>query len=544
MLPRRKAAVFTDQMDGVYPDMKRFFKRCAALTLTCVMTCSLCVSAFAAGSLDHFKHSNTYENQFSDVSGWYAGYVAEGYELGLFDGSGDGRFSPHASMTVGEAVKIAACLHSIYETGEAGFAQSDPWWQVYADYCLEKGIIESGYSDYSNAITRGQFAMLFAAALPDEALTEMNAITGESIPDVRLSDPYGSAVYKLYRAGVLTGSGADGSFRPNTNISRSEMAAIVIRMVRVTERKSVSLGASESGTLNAEQIYAKCSPSVFSIKTYDEEDEALAVGSGVFLSAAGEAVTNWHVLDGARRAEITTVSGETYPIRGVYDYDAENDLARIQVDGTGFTPMQINYSGAHLTGATIYTIGSPRGLGSSLSAGIISAARREVNGVTYIQVTAPISSGSSGGALINAKGELIGITSASVSNGQNLNLAVPIEKLTALDTSSCRSIPVVAEEYIRKLTASFKLSRTNVNLDAGDSAKIICSVPGIPSGYAVSYESSARSIVQCSWGEWKENDDVELTLTGLKAGTVTVTVKLHDRKDNVLAERNINVRVQ
>ena len=523
--------------------MKQLIKKCTAILLSGAMVCTMSVTAFAGG-LDHFRPINTYDGQFTDVRGWYADYVADGYELGLFAGTGDTTFSPDSSVTVGEAVKLAACLHSIYETGAADFTQGDPWWRVYADYCLEQGLIGADYSDYSNAISRAQFAVLLSTALPDEALSVMNELDDGAIPDVRLSDDCGEAVYKLYRAGVLTGSDSEGTFRPATNLRRSEMAAIISRMVHVTERKTVSIGKSSNSTLTAEQIYAKCSNAVFSLITYDKEGKAFSSGSGVFLSSDGEAVTNWHVLDGAASAKITTTDGKTYAVSGVYDYDAENDLARIQIRGSGFTAMQADYSGTLTTGSTVYAIGNPMGLENSISAGIISSASRTVGGVTYIQVTTPISSGSSGGALINDKGALIGITSASVSNGQNLNLAVPISALTALKRDTCRSVSTVVDEYIRTLAASFKVSKTDVTIHPEASTTVICSAPGLPSGYALSYEVSTRSIVQCAWGTWNEDDTVELTLFGQNYGDVTVTVKLHDRQDTTLAERTIQVKVR
>ena len=71
-----------------------------------------------------------------------------------------------------------------------------------------------------------------------------------------------------------------------------------------------------------------------------------------------------------------------------------------------------------------------------------------------------------------------------------------------------------------------------------------CSIPGIPSGYSVSYETSTRSIVQCAWGEWSDQDSVDLTLTGQNLGDVTVTISLHDRQDTVLATRTIQVAVR
>ena len=520
----------------------KILKKSASLLLAAVLAVSLCASAFAAG-LDNFQQTDPYQEQFTDIGGWYADYVIKGYELGLIDGTSDSTYSPHRSMTVAEAVKLAACIHSIYTTGSADFTQGSPWWQVYADYCLEEGIIDTPYSDYGNAITRSQAAVLFAAALPAEALTEMNPLSDGAIPDVRLSDSYGHAVYTLYRAGVLTGD-SDGSFYPDRNISRSEMAAIVVRMVDVTERQPLTFPTSASGTLTAEGIYAKCSPSVFSLTTYNDEGEAHSTGSGVFLSADGLAVSNWHIFDGAASATATTTDGETYEVTGIYDYDTENDLLLLQIGGTGFTPIAINDSGARNTGATVYAIGNPQGLENSMSAGIISAAYRVVNDTDYIQVTTPISSGSSGGALINTRGELIGITSASVSNGQNLNLAVPIEKLSTLDSDRCRSVSTVVQEYIRTLADAFSLSKTSVRLHPGDSITVNCSIPGVPNGYSVAYETSTRSIVQCAWGEWKDDDSVDLTLTGQNLGDVTVTISLRDRQENVLATRTIEVAVR
>lgn len=525
--------------------MNRFSKKCTALLVAGALTCTLTANVWAMGSLDHFKTVSAYTNTtFSDVSGWYSDYVETCYELGLFSGTATGRFSPDASMTVAEAVKLAACLHSIYETGSADFTQGDPWWQVYTDYCLENGIMEEAFSDYSNAISRAQFAVLLAEALPDEALSEMNTIADEAIPDVRISDSYGPAVYKLYRAGVLTGADSTGAFHPNTNIRRGEVAAVMTRMVRVSERKSVTLGASSGCVLTAEQVYAKCAPSVFSMITYDADGEMYSRGSGVFLSTGGVAVTNWHMLDGVSSAEIITNNGKTYKVLGVYDYDVENDLARIQIDGSGFTPISVDYSGSLLTGATVYAIGNPQGLENSLSAGLVSSARRTVKGVNYIQITTPISSGSSGGALINARGQLVGITTASMRNGQNLNLAIPITALTALKQESYQSVSATVAAFVKDLSSSFKLSKSSVRLSPGGSTTVTCSIPGIPSGYSVSYEVSTRSIVQCSWGEWGDDDTVALTLTGQNLGNVTVTISLRNRNDDVLAQRTIDVTVR
>lgn len=520
--------------------MKQFLKRYSGTALALTLACTLCSSAFAAGTLEHFCAQRSYEAPFSDVSGWYESYVVYGYELGMLDGCGDGRFEPNSSVTVGAALKLAAELHSIYETGTAEFEQGEPWWQVYEDYCLAAGMIEAPYADHSNAISRGEFAKLLAAALPEKALTAMNEVEDGDIPDVNLHDSYGAAVYQLYRAGVLTGSDSQGSFKPQMNLRRSEMAAILARMVDVSARKSVSFG----GTLNAAQIYAKCAPAVFVLEAYDEEGERIAYGSGVFLSENGEAVSNFHVIDGAASLKAVTSDGETYDVTGIYGYDTENDLIAFQVAGDGFTPMAVDYSGAQITGETVYTIGNPQGLKGSLSTGIISTVRRTVNGVSYIQTTAPISSGSSGGALIDAQGHLIGITSASISDGQNLNLAIPITALLDVEKGECRSVSAVLDEFVTKLCDGFTLSREKVFLSPDGTATITCSVPGVLSGYSVSFEMEERGIVQCAWGTWQENDSVELTLTGLAEGKTTVTISLKNRLSETLGTRTIEVTVR
>lgn len=527
--------------------MKHFFKRITALTVSGILTLSLCANAFAIGTLDHFKTVRTYENQFSDIGGWYEKHVIKGYELGLFDGKDDGAFSPNANMTFGEAVKLAACMHSIYHDGNTEWVQSNPWWKTYESYCLKNGILDKAYPDYNRAISRAEFAQLFSRALPEEALSPFNPVSDGAIPDVQLSDAYGPAVYQLYRAGILTGSDQNGSFFPNANIRRSEMAAIVSRMVHTASRQAVILGQKEDTPLTAEQLFAKCSPAVFLMETFDEEGESLGFGSGIFLSGDGEAVSSWHVLDGADSATITTVNGETYPVCGIYDYDVENDLIRLQIDGSGFTPMTVNYSGALYTGAQIYTIGNPLGLEHTLSTGIISAVQRTINGAAYIQFTAPISSGSSGGALINDRGELIGITSASIVNGQSLNLATPITKTLSLSHSGNLGVAEMSKEFYDHLASGFTLSETELTLDKNERTVITCSVPGIPSGYSASYEIADAGIVQCSWGKWaketEKKDTVDLTVTAKNSGKTEIKINLRNRQGAVLATQVIKVTV-
>lgn len=205
-------------------------------------------AAFADAGLSNFKKTNTYkQGQFTDVSSdaWYAKSVAAAYELDLMNGQGAGAFGSDANVKLSEAIAMAARLHSIYNTGKADFAQSTPWYKSYVDYAVENKIISANrFDNLELYATRYQFAEIFAAALPDAALKQKNNINVGDIPDVSLDTPY-EPVYKLYRAGVITGKTEAGHFNPKDNILRSEVAAIVTRMADVSLRVAFTIKKDE-----------------------------------------------------------------------------------------------------------------------------------------------------------------------------------------------------------------------------------------------------------------------------------------------------------
>ena len=110
--------------------------------------------------------------------------------------------------------------------------------KVLEDYCKANGILKRDFDDYNAPIKRCDFADIMAAALPAAALSAINDI-GE-IPDVGKADPYAGAVYTLYRAGILTGNDAAGTFGPETSINRAAAAAIVTRMADPALRKNIA----------------------------------------------------------------------------------------------------------------------------------------------------------------------------------------------------------------------------------------------------------------------------------------------------------------
>lgn len=217
-------------------------KRTIAILLAAVMLFGMIPLASAEAGMDNFQKSQTYNaGQFADVnaSDWFAPGVQSAFELGLMKGSSDTAFKPTGNLTVAEALAIACRLHSIYADNGQSFTQGSPWYQVYVDYAVSNKIMTAGQLDPKNTITREQFAYLMCGAIPEADLNAINTIT--EIPDEAEKSTYGGFVYRLYRAGVLTGSDKYGTFKPTTAIQRSEVATIVTRMADKSQRKSVTL---------------------------------------------------------------------------------------------------------------------------------------------------------------------------------------------------------------------------------------------------------------------------------------------------------------
>lgn len=220
-------------------------KRVLTFVLAVVML-STTVTGYAVGStgLGNFVKKNYYATgQFSDVpnGAWYAETVKYAFELDLVKGTSNTTYTPDGNIKIAEALALAARLHSIYYTGTSSFVQGELWYQVYVDYAINNGIIYSGqFSDYTMIATRAQFATILEAAFPNSALQAINNVT--DIPDVKQTASFADAVYKLYNAGVLTGSDDTGTFYPGQPIKRSEVATIIARMANPDMRKVLSFG--------------------------------------------------------------------------------------------------------------------------------------------------------------------------------------------------------------------------------------------------------------------------------------------------------------
>ena len=294
--------------------------------------------------------------------------------------------------------------------------------------------------------------------------------------------------------------------------------------------------------LTPEQIYARCAPAVFYVEIYDEWGWCIKTGSGFFIRSDGLAITNYHVISGADSATITVSdTGEVYDVAGVYDYSAAEDWAVLQIDGSGFQTLEIGDPGYDVGGATVYAIGSPLGLQNTISAGIISNPARVDGGMTYIQMSAAISHGSSGGALLNKYGQVIGITSATYTSGQNLNLSIPLTYLEDMDISSY--VPLHAAQNSPSGTLTLSGSKLTLGLGETGSITVTAIEQNCEETVSVRYVIADDEIVSCSWGGWV-GDDNTLNITPLKIGNTDVTVYfLISGTETVLDVKTLSVTV-
>lgn len=180
--------------------------------------------------------------------------------------------------------------------------------------------------------------------------------------------------------------------------------------------------------LTIPQIVQKWGDSVVLVKSIDKDGQEIGLGSGFIVTKEGGIITNYHVVESAYDVSVDFSNRKSYANVSFVVGDASLDIAVLNIDlkGEQFSPLILGDSDYLQVGEKVVAIGNPYGWRNSLSDGLISGIR-EIDGLSLLQITTPISPGSSGGALFNMKGEVIGITTiASLWGAQNLNFAIPI----------------------------------------------------------------------------------------------------------------------
>ena len=212
--------------------------------LSLVLTLALCLSVLPlTASAAGFTKTRTYkEGTFTDLpKKYYYDAVVDCYELGILSGTSDTKFSPNSMYTLRDAITVTARMHSIYNGGTGELPKSDPWYQSAIDYCVKNGLItkdEFGTS-YKRNITRAEMATLLVRALPASTWTTKNNVN--ALPDVSSATDYYNNIFTLYRAGILQGSDNFGTFNPDSNITRADVAVMIQRCVLPEKRLTFTL---------------------------------------------------------------------------------------------------------------------------------------------------------------------------------------------------------------------------------------------------------------------------------------------------------------
>lgn len=222
-----------------------------------------------------------------------------------------------------------------------------------------------------------------------------------------------------------------GGFQGEVFIRENNLESLLLsnnnalhRNIPASALNEISLSNS-STVLSSTTIFDKYNNAVFMILIPGKD--GTSQGSGFFVSPSGIAISNYHVFEDAVRGteEIKLMNGGTYKIKEILGYDKEKDFIVFRVDGNGFSYIPVTKRGFNI-GDRVFAIGSPRGMRNTLSDGLVS----QIWDDTKFQISVPIDHGSSGGALINQHGEVIGITSGGRDDSHaNLNYAVDIRRI-------------------------------------------------------------------------------------------------------------------
>ncbi len=182
-----------------------------------------------------------------------------------------------------------------------------------------------------------------------------------------------------------------------------------------------------------------------------------SVGTGFFIDDEGTIVTSYHVIDSAEAIYAEISDGGKYEVTTIVDFNEMYDLAVLKVDYTDTGYLTLCKEDPR-TGETVYAVGSSLGfLKGTFSDGIVSSASRYVGNISCLQTSAAISSGNSGGPLVNVYGEVVGINSFSYIRGDDLNLAVKVNELDRLTMDKNWNISQYREWYNKEVGRSYKI---------------------------------------------------------------------------------------
>ena len=221
------------------------------------------------------------------------------------------------------------------------------------------------------------------------------------------------------------------------------MAAVLLLVAAMSAQNAPS--SNKGRHLDIPAISREANGSIVSIVMSDKDGHPITQGSGFLISKDGRIVTNYHVIKNGSSAVVKLPNGTFFAVDGVLASDKNRDVAIIKAHGADFRTLTLGDSDRLQVGEEVVAIGNPLSLESTVSNGIVSAFRTDENeGGKFVQITAPISPGSSGGPLFNMAGEVVGITTSHLVGGDNLNFAIPINDVKPMlvaRLSKARALP-------------------------------------------------------------------------------------------------------
>ena len=217
---------------------------------------------------------------------------------------------------------------------------------------------------------------------------------------------------------------------------------------------------------DAENIFKENNKAVVVIFAYHGGKKAISQGSGFVVRRDGIIITNYHVISKARIIKIK-VGDKFLNVDSIISLDKENDIAILKVTAENLNAVKLGNLEKVEIGEKVYVIGSPEGLENTISDGILSGKREVAPNKIIIQITAPISHGSSGGPVFNKNGEVIGIATAFLKEGQNINFAIPLDVIRNKITSN--KVAAIKKSQIENYenTPEYWVNRGNAYLSAG-----------------------------------------------------------------------------
>jgi tetratricopeptide (TPR) repeat protein len=223
------------------------------------------------------------------------------------------------------------------------------------------------------------------------------------------------------------------------------MAAVLLLVAAMSAQNAPS--TNKGRHLDIPAISREANGAIVSIVMSDKDGHPIAKGSGFFISKDGHVLTNYHVIRNGSSAVIKLPNGAFFAVDGVLASDKDRDVAVIKAHGNDFRTLTLGDSDRLQVGEEVVAIGNPLSLESTVSNGIVSAVRTiETEGGDFLQITAPISPGSSGGPLFNMAGEVVGITTSHLVGGQNLNFAIPINDVKLMLRSTLSRVRALPDE--------------------------------------------------------------------------------------------------